>query len=482
MAAVRAAKLARVSARAARMRLTPATYATARSFSVEGERTYGGMSDQDRIFTNIYGEHDPYLKGAEKRGIWSQTKEIVQMGPDWIIEEIKGSGLRGRGGAGFPSGLKWSFMPKKSDGRPSYLVVNADESEPGTCKDREIMRSDPHRLIEGCLVAGVSMRAVAAYIYIRGEFVYEAEVLERAIQEAYAAGHIGKNACGSGLDFDVFLHRGAGAYICGEETGLIESLEGKMGKPRLKPPFPAAVGVFGCPSTVANVETVSVAPEICRRGASWFAGFGRKNNSGTKLFAISGHVNNPVVVEEEMSIPLKELIERHAGGVRGGWDNLLAIIPGGSSTPMLTKETCDTVLADFDDLKKEQSGLGTAAVIVMDKSSDPIKAIQRLAHFYMHESCGQCTPCREGTPWLYKMMTRFMHGEAHKEEIDMIWEVTKQIEGHTICALGDAAAWPIQGLVRHFRKNMEDRIDQQKAGQKIEQAHFPTWSGIENKA
>jgi len=470
-------------ARVATRTLRPRT-AHARAFSVEGgtDRVHGGLKDQDRIFTNIYGEEDPYLKGALKRGVWHQTKEMVQMGPDWIIDEMKASGLRGRGGAGFPSGLKWSFMPKNSEVRPSYLVVNADESEPGTCKDREIMRSDPHRLIEGCVIAGTAMRAVAAYIYIRGEFVYEAEVLERAIQEAYAAGHVGKNACGSGMDFDVYLHRGAGAYICGEETGLIESLEGKMGKPRLKPPFPAAVGVFGCPTTVANVETVAVAPEILRRGAGWFAGFGRKNNSGTKLFAISGHVNNPCVVEEEMSMPLKDLIEMHAGGIRGGWDNLLAIIPGGSSTPMLPKAICDTVLADFDDLKGAQSGLGTAAVIVMDKSSDPIKAIQRLAHFYAHESCGQCTPCREGAPWLLKMMTRFMHGEAHKEEIDMIWEVTKQIEGHTICALGDAAAWPVQGLIRHFRSDMEGRIDQKNAGETIVQAEFPPWSGIENQA
>merc|ERR1712070_900655 len=283
----------------------------ARSFSVESDtKSYGGLSDQDRIFTNIYGEEDPYLKGALKRGVWHQTKEMVQMGADWIIDEIKESGLRGRGGAGFPSGLKWSFMPKKSDGRPSYLVVNADESEPGTCKDREIMRSDPHRLIEGCLVAGTAMRAAGAYIYIRGEYVYEAEVPARAIQEAYAGGYIGKDACGSGMPFDVYLHRGAGAYICGEETGLIESLEGKMGKPRMKPPFPAAVGAFGCPTTVANVETVAVAPEICRRGGEWFAGFGRKNNSG--------HVNNPCVVEEEMSMPLKDLIEMHAGGIRGG--------------------------------------------------------------------------------------------------------------------------------------------------------------------
>lgn len=271
---------------------------------------------------------------------------------------------------------------------PRYLVVNADEGEPGTCKDREIMRKDPHKLVEGCLVAGRAMNATAAYIYIRGEFYHEASVLERAIQEAYAAGFIGKNSCGSGYDFDVFVHRGMGAYVCGEETSLIESLEGKPGKPRLKPPFPAAVGLFGCPSTVANVETVAVAPTICRRGGSWFASFGRARNSGTKLFCISGHVNNPCTVEEEMSIPLKDLIEKHCGGVRGGWDNLLAVIPGGSSTPILPKRICDDVLMDFDALKDVQSGLGTAAVIVMDQSSDVVRVISRLSKFYKHESCG----------------------------------------------------------------------------------------------
>lgn len=271
---------------------------------------------------------------------------------------------------------------------PRYLVVNADEGEPGTCKDREIMRKDPHKLVEGCLVAGRAMNATAAYIYIRGEFYHEATVLQRAIQEAYAAGLIGKNACESGYDFDVFVHRGMGAYVCGEETSLIESLEGKPGKPRLKPPFPAAVGLFGCPSTVANVETVAVAPTICRRGGKWFDAFGRDRNSGTKLFCISGHVKNPCTVEEEMSIPLRDLIEKHCGGVRGGWDNLLAVIPGGSSTPILPKKICDDVLMDFDALKDAQSGLGTAAVIVMDKSTDVVRCIARLAKFYKHESCG----------------------------------------------------------------------------------------------
>jgi len=429
--------------------------------------SFGNLSDEDRIFTNLYGKHDPFLKGAMKRGDWYRTKDLVLMGRDWIISEMKASGLRGRGGAGFPSGLKWSFMPKASDGRPSYLVVNADESEPGTCKDREIMRHDPHKLVEGCLIAGVGMGARAGYIYIRGEYVNERLNLERAVAEAYDAGLIGKNACGSGYDFDLYVHYGAGAYICGEETALIESLEGKTGKPRLKPPFPAGVGLYGCPTTVTNVETVAVAPTILRRGPEWFSSFGRKGNAGTKLFCISGHVNRPCTVEEEMSIPLKELIERHCGGVVGGWDNLLAIIPGGSSVPLLPKHVCDEAIMDFDDLKARQSGLGTAAVIVMNKSVDIIEAISRLSYFYKHESCGQCTPCREGAPWLFEIMERMRVGDAKLEEIDMLQEITKQIEGHTICALGDAAAWPVQGLIRHFRPEMEARINQFSDLQKI---------------
>uniref|UniRef100_A0A090X8W3 NADH dehydrogenase [ubiquinone] flavoprotein 1, mitochondrial n=1 Tax=Ixodes ricinus TaxID=34613 RepID=A0A090X8W3_IXORI len=414
---------------------------------------FGPLSDEDRIFQNLYGRHDWRLKGAMSRGDWYKTKEIVLKGSDWIIDEIKKSGLRGRGGAGFPSGLKWSFMNKPSDGRPKYLVVNADEGEPGTCKDREIMRHDPHTLVEGCLVAGRAMGARAAYIYIRGEFYNEASNLQIAIREAYQAGYLGKNACGTGYDFDVFVHRGAGAYICGEETALIESLEGKQGKPRLKPPFPADVGVFGCPTTVTNVETVAVSPTICRRGGEWFASFGRTRNSGTKLFNISGHVNTPCTVEEEMSIPLKELIERHAGGVIGGWDNLLGVIPGGSSTPVIPKNVCDDVLMDFDALVAAQTGLGTAAVIVMNKQTDMIRAIARLLEFYKHESCGQCTPCREGVGWLHKMMGRFVSGNARVDEIDMVYELSKQIEGHTICALGDGAAWPVQGT----RKALQGR-------------------------
>ncbi len=425
------------------------------------------LQDKDRIFTNLYGQQSWRLEAARKRGDWDNTKAILDKGQDWIIDEMKKSGLRGRGGAGFPTGMKWSFMPKQSDGRPSYLVVNADEGEPGTCKDRDMMRHDPHKLIEGCLVAGFAMRAVAAYIYIRGEFFREAENLQGAIDEAYAAGLIGKNACGSGFDFDVYIHRGAGAYICGEETALIESLEGKKGQPRLKPPFPANMGVWGCPTTVNNVESIAVAPTILRRGGEWFAGIGRPNNTGTKVFCISGHVNKPCNVEEEMGIPLKELIEKHAGGVRGGWDNLLAVIPGGSSVPLLPKAICDDVLMDFDSLRAQRSGLGTAAVIVMDKSTDVVRAIARLSKFYKHESCGQCTPCREGTGWMWRVMERLVQGRAEKREIDMLLEVTTQVEGHTICALGDAAAWPIQGLIRHFRGEIERRIDAYHTGSPV---------------
>jgi NADH-quinone oxidoreductase subunit F len=416
------------------------------------------LQDKDRIFTNLYGWFGADLESAKKRGDWDNTKEIIGRGRDAIIEEMKASGLRGRGGAGFPTGMKWSFMPKEIGDRPHYLVINADESEPGTCKDRDIMRHEPHKLVEGALIAGFAMGAHAAYIYIRGEFYNEGSAIVTAIKEAYAAGLLGKNAAGSGWDFDLYLHRGAGAYICGEETALIESIEGKKGQPRNKPPFPAMAGLYACPTTVNNVETIAVAPTILRRGGEWFAGLGRPKNNGTKLFCISGHVEQPCNVEEELGIPLKELIEKHAGGVRGGWDNLLAVIPGGSSTPVLPKDICDTVLMDFDSLREQRSGLGTAGVIVMDKSTDIVRAIARLSHFYMHESCGQCTPCREGTGWMYRVMQRMVTGNARVEEIDMLLDVTTEIEGHTICAHGDAAAWPIQGLVRHFRPVMEKRI------------------------
>ncbi|MEL6998979.1 MAG: NADH-quinone oxidoreductase subunit NuoF [Pseudomonadota bacterium] len=423
------------------------------------------LDDKDRIFTNLYGMHDRTLEGARARGHWDGTAGLIGRGREAIVEEMKSSGLRGRGGAGFPTGLKWSFMPKESDGRPHYLVVNADESEPGTCKDREIMRHDPHTLIEGCLIASFAMGAHACYIYLRGEYIREREALQIAIDECYDAGLLGQDAAKSGWDFDLYLHHGAGAYICGEETALIESLEGKKGMPRLKPPFPAGVGLYGCPTTVNNVESIAVAPTILRRGADWFAGFGRKNNAGTKLFAISGHVNAPCVVEEAMSISFDELIDRHCGGIRGGWKNLKAVIPGGSSVPLLPADVMrKDAIMDFDWLREQKSGLGTAAVIVMDQSTDVIKAIWRLSKFYKHESCGQCTPCREGTGWMMRVMERLVTGDAELEEIDMLLDVTKQVEGHTICALGDAAAWPIQGLVRHFRDEIEDRIKAKRTG------------------
>src|SRR5215470_3381391 len=387
------------------------------------------LADKDRIFTNLYGRDDWRLAGAQRRGDWDGTKELILKERDWIVEQIKESGLRGRGGAGFPTGLKWSFMPKESD-RPTYLCVNADESEPGTCKDRDIIRNDPHKLVEGCLLASAGMGVHHCYIYIRGEFYNEAKRLQAAIDEAYDAGLIGEDACGSGWDFELYLHRGAGAYICGEETGLLESLEGRKGQPRLKPPFPAQVGLYGCPTTVNNVETIAVVPTILRRGAGWFAGIGRPHNTGTKIYCLSGHVNTPCNVEEAMSIPLKELVERHGGGVRGGWDNLLAV----------------------------QSGLGTAAVIVMDRSTDIVEAIARLSKFYKHESCGQCTPCREGLGWVWRVMERMVEGNASVAEIDMLLDVSYEIEGHTICALADGAAWPVQGLIRHFRPEMERRI------------------------
>ncbi|NCT40808.1 MAG: NADH-quinone oxidoreductase subunit NuoF [Alphaproteobacteria bacterium] len=417
------------------------------------------LNDKDRIFTNIYGWEDAGLKAAQKRGDWDNTKAILKKGREWIIDEMKASGLRGRGGAGFPTGMKWSFMPKESDGRPHYLVVNADESEPGTCKDRDILRHEPHKLLEGCLIAGFAMGAHVAYIYVRGEYYNENSAMWKAIDEAYDKGLLGKNAAGSGWDFDIIMHRGAGAYICGEETALIESIEGKKGQPRNKPPFPAMAGLYSCPTTVNNVETIAVAPTILRRGGSWFSGLGlNEKNAGTKLFCISGHVNQPCNVEEEMGIPLRELIDKHCGGVRGGWDNLKAVIPGGSSTPMMPKSVCDTINMDFDSLREVGTGLGTAGIIVMDQSTDVIYAIARLSMFYMHESCGQCTPCREGTGWLWRVMTRMVAGNASIEEIDQLYEVTKEIEGHTICALGDAAAWPVQGLIKHFRPEMEERI------------------------
>ncbi|MAZ46303.1 MAG: NADH-quinone oxidoreductase subunit F [Rickettsiales bacterium] len=388
-----------------------------------------------------------------KRGDWKDTKKILKKTPQDIISIIKESGLRGRGGAGFSTGMKWDFMPKSRD-KQHYLVINADEGEPGTCKDRDIIRNEPHKLIEGCLIAGYAIRATKCYIYIRGEFLNEASILQKAIDEAYNNNLLGKKVKGSNFDFDLYLHYGSGAYVCGEETALIESLEGKKGQPRLKPPFPANVGLYGMPTTVNNVETIAVVPSIVRRGHDWFSKLGRKNNTGSKIFCISGHVNTPCNVEEELGVPLKYLIQKYAGDVIGGWDNLQAVIPGGSSVPLLPKDLCEDVLMDFDSLKNAGSALGTAGVIVINKNTNITKVILRLSEFYKHESCGQCTPCREGTGWLMRMMDRIYKNGATAEELELLQEVTTQIEGHTICALGDSAAWPIQGLLKHFRADL----------------------------
>ena len=419
------------------------------------------INKKDIIFNNLYRQHSPDLSSAKKRKDWIDTNKILKLGKDKIIDEIKKSGLRGRGGAGFSTGMKFSFMPK-SQVKDHYLVINADEGEPGTCKDRDILRNEPHKLLEGCLIASYAIGANKCYIYIRGEFYDEIEILKKAINDAYENNLIGKNACKSGWDFDVYLHLGAGAYICGEETALIESIEGKKGQPRLKPPFPANVGLFGMPTTVNNVETIAVIPTILKRGSSWFSNLGRKNNTGTKIFCISGHVNKPCNVEEELGVPLKELLQNYAGGVIGGWDNLLAVIPGGSSVPLIPKYICEDINMDFDSLNEIGTGLGTAGIIVMNKQTDIVKAIARLSAFYKHESCGQCTPCREGTGWLMRMMNRIVENQVTPEELDLLEQVTHQIEGHTICALGDAAAWPIQGLLKYFKNEILDRISDTK--------------------
>ena len=415
------------------------------------------LKDEDRIFKNLYNDQGADLISAKKRGDWKQTDELISKGRDWIIDEIKKSELRGRGGAGFPTGLKWSFAPKEVGTKPHYLVINADESEPGTCKDRDILRFEPHKLLEGCLITSYAVNAKVCYIYLRGEYFQEGLKLQKAIDEAYKDNLIGKNSCNSKWDLDVYIHYGAGAYICGEETALLESIEGNKGQPRLKPPFPAIVGLYGCPTIINNVETISVVPTILRRSAKWFASLGKPKNTGTKIFCISGNVNSPCNVEEEMGVKLKDLIEKHAGGVIGGWENLKAVIPGGSSMPLLPKEICENITMDFDSLIENKSGLGTAGIVVINKDQDIIKCMARIARFYKHESCGQCTPCREGSGWMWRILERMSKGEASREEVEMLSEVTNQIEGHTICAFGEGSAWPVQGLLRHFKKEIIKR-------------------------
>ena len=399
--------------------------------------------------------YENYLKVDGYKAWRKVLKEKIA--PEQIVEEIKASGLRGRGGAGFPTGVKWSFMPKNPTG-PSYVVCNSDESEPGTCKDRDILRFNPHALVEGMAIAGYAMRCKTGYNYLRGEFMDEPFIrVEQALQEAYKEGLLGKNILGSGIDFDLHNHLGAGAYICGEETALLESLEGKKGQPRFKPPFPANFGAFGRPTTVNNTETFASAPSIILNGGKWFAELGKPNNGGTKIFSVSGHVAKPGNFEVPLGIPFQELLAL-AGGVWQG-RKLKAVIPGGSSAPVLPAELMLGCTMDFDSLKNAGSMLGSGAVVVMDETTCMVRMLERIARFYYSESCGQCTPCREGTGWMYRVIKRIEDGEGRQQDLDMLVDVSKKIEGHTICAFGDAAAWPVQSFIKHYRDEFQYHID-----------------------
>ena len=395
---------------------------------------------------------DVYLAGG---GYRSLEKALKGMTPDQVIDEVKKSGIRGRGGAGFPMGVKWGFVPK--DGKPHYMVCNADESEPGTFKDRVIIEKDPHLLIEGIIIGSYAIRSSLAFIYIRGEYVYGGKVLEKALAEAYAKGFLGKNILGTGYDLDIILHRGAGAYICGEETALMDSVEGKRGNPRLKPPFPAQVGILKRPTNVNNVETLANVPAIIEKGGEWYGKIGREKNTGTKLYCLSGHIKKPGVYELPLGISLRELIYNYGGGMLRDDKKLKAIIPGGSSVPVLTADKVD-VLMDFDSLMAAGSMLGSAGVIVMDETVCMVKAIHRITKFYAHESCGQCTPCREGMGWMEKILRRMESGGGARGDIELLYDIAKNIIGNTICPLGDAGAMPVMSFVERFRDEFEFHI------------------------
>ena len=400
------------------------------------------------------------LENYYKVGGYDAWKNIIEQNttPESIIEEVKNSGLRGRGGAGFPTGLKWSFMSSPQIKGQKYVVCNSDEAEPGTCKDRDILRFNPHAVVEGLAIACYAMGATVSYNYIRGEFMDEPyQRFENALKEAYSLGYLGKGVMGSDINLDIYASLGAGAYICGEETALLESLEGKKGMPRFKPPFPANYGLYGRPTTINNTETFCSVPSIMRNGAKWFAGLGVENSGGTKCFSVSGHVNRPGNFEIPMGTPFTKLLEM-AGGVRDG-HSLKAVIPGGSSVPVLPGEIMMQVNMDYDSIQKAGSLLGSGAVVVMDETTCMVRMLQRISRFYYTESCGQCTPCREGTGWLYRMITRIMTGQGHKQDLDKLLDISKKIEGHTICALGDAAAWPVQGMLRHYRHEFEYMIE-----------------------
>jgi len=395
---------------------------------------------------------DTYL---EQEGYQGLEKALKQMTPEQVIEEVKRSNLRGRGGAGFPAGMKWSFVPKDSD-KPKYIIANADESEPGTCKDRPLMEFDPHQLIEGILIAGRAVNAHQGYIYIRGEYRYVMEILDRAIAEAYERGYLGKNILASGFDFELSTHTGAGAYECGEESALMESLEGKRGYPRIRPPFPAVIGLYGCPTVINNVETLSSVPSILRNGGDWYADLGTPRNGGTRLFCVSGHVNRPGIYELPLGFPLQRMINEVAGGIRDG-KKCKAVIPGGSSVPVLTADQLDTAM-DFDSVAKAGSMLGSGGVMVMDEDACMVEVAQRIMHFYAHESCGWCIPCREGTAWLRKMLDRFHAGGGRADDIQQLKVLSQNMLGKTFCPLGDAAAMPIISIVEKFRHEFEDHL------------------------
>ncbi|KAB2843065.1 NADH-quinone oxidoreductase subunit NuoF [bacterium] len=411
----------------------------------------------EKILTKNFGLKDSHTLGVyESTGGYNTLKKLFAMQPKDVVEEVKQSGLRGRGGAGFPTGMKWSFVPQDNP-KPKYLCVNADESEPGTFKDRYILELDPHRLIEGIIICCFAIRSHTAYIYIRGEFVFPYHRIEAAVREAYAKGYLGKNIQGSGYDLDVFVHRGAGAYICGEETALMESLEGKRGMPRLKPPFPAVVGLFGCPTVINNVETIAALPYILEHGAAGYRRFGTEKSPGTKLFSVSGHVQRPGNYEVPLGYPLKKLIYEDCGGMRDG-KALKAVIPGGSSVPVLTAAEAEEVTLDYEALAAKGSMLGSGGVIVMDETVDMVKALTNLAHFYSHESCGQCSPCREGTGWSHKILKRMLAGEGRPGDLEQLEKNADHMMGKTICVLADALAMPIQSYLKKFRKEFETYI------------------------
>lgn len=400
------------------------------------------------------------LESYRRVGGYEVLEKILKekTSPETIIEEVKKSNLRGRGGAGFPTGLKWSFMPRKVPG-DKYIVCNSDEGEPGTCKDRDILRYNPHQLIEGMIIAGYAIGAEAGYNYVRGEFVEPIERFEAALIEAREAGYLGKDILGSGVNFELYCQPGAGAYICGEETALLESIEGKKGQPRYKPPFPAGFGLYGRPTTINNTETLASVPVILQKGGQWFHDIGVPNNGGSKIFSVSGHVNNPGNFEVPMGMPFAELLEL-AGGVRDG-RTLKAVIPGGSSTPVVPGDVMMDTVMSYDGISKAGSMLGAGSVIVMDDTTCMVKALERIAEFYYEESCGQCTPCREGTGWLYRVVKRIEHGQGTQEDLDRLVDVAKNINGNTICALGDAAAAPVISFIEHFREEFQYHIDHQ---------------------